>query len=39
MSLAQFKSIARAPVIAAAANLSRALQAGGTFAAPRAANT
>jgi IclR family pca regulon transcriptional regulator len=36
MSLAAFEAVARAPVIAAAANLSRALGAGGTFAAPRA---
>jgi IclR family transcriptional regulator, pca regulon regulatory protein len=36
MSLAQFKAAARAPVIAAAASLSRAMQAAGTFAAPRA---
>jgi IclR family transcriptional regulator, pca regulon regulatory protein len=36
MSLADFETVARAPVIAAAANLSRALGAGGTFAAPRA---
>ena len=36
MSLAAFKAAARAPVIAAAASLSRALQAGGAYAPPRA---
>jgi len=36
MPLAAFEAVARAPVIAAAANLSRALQAAGTCAAPRA---
>jgi IclR family pca regulon transcriptional regulator len=36
MPLSAFEAVARAPVIAAAANLSRALQAAGTFAAPRA---
>ena len=36
LSLAAFKAAARAPVIAAAASLSRALQAGGAYAPPRA---
>ena len=36
MSLSDFEAVARAPVIAAAAKLSRALQAAGTSAAPRA---
>ena len=36
MSLSDFETIARAPVIAAAAKLSRALQAAGTSAGPRA---
>ena len=36
LSLVAFKAAARAPVIAAAASLSRALQAGGAYAPPRA---
>lgn len=36
LSLAAFKAAARAPVIAAAASLSRALQASGAYAPPRA---